>query len=174
MRLRLVASSIAAVLLAVGACGSDDDEALDAEDAVTTTVDPSVSTTALADLPAPSAATGALEIELVSESRVTAGPHVWTIELRNTSEAPISVAFPTSQRGDVVLSGQTDVVHRWSQDRFFQQQVAEVSLEPGGVELIELEDDLSGVEPGFYEAQITASVVGPPDPVTENVRIVSP
>lgn len=174
MRRRSLVTSGAAVLLVVGACGGDGDEPLDGEDAVTTTADPSVSTTALADLPAPSTPSGALEVGLVSDTRVTAGPHVWMIELRNTSDEVVSVAFPTSQRGDVVLSTPGEVVHRWSEGRFFQQQVSEVSLDPGAVEQIELEDDLSGVEPGSYEAQVTASVVGSPEPVTESVRIVSP
>lgn len=160
-------------LLAAGACGSDDDP-LVAEGAVTTTADPSVSTTALADLPAPSAATDVLDIALVSDSPVVAGPHVWTVELRNGSDGPVVVTFPTSQRGDVVLSSGGEVVHRWSEDRFFRQQVSEVALEPGGVERIELEDDLSAVEPGFYEARVSVAVVGAPEPVTDSVRIVSP
>lgn len=165
---------VVAAMLALTACGDDDDASLDDEDAVTTTVDPSVSTTALADLPAPSTATDALELELVSTSPVTAGPHTWSIELRNASDAAVAVTFPTSQRADVVLADGSEVVHRWSTDRFFQQQVSELSLEPGATETIELEDDLSTVEPGFYEVRISAAVVGAPEPVTDSVRIVSP
>ncbi|MDE0804007.1 MAG: BsuPI-related putative proteinase inhibitor [Acidimicrobiales bacterium] len=163
----------ACFVLAVAACGSDDDP-LVSEDAVTTTVDPSVSTTALADLPAPATVGEALEIELVSDSRVVAGPHVWTTELRNTSDGEIVVTFPTSQRGDVALSAGGEVVHRWSADRFFQQQVSEVSVAPGAVETVELEDDLSSVDPGFYEVEVRATVVGTLAPVTDSVRVVSP
>lgn len=163
----------ACILLVFAGCGRDDDP-LVSEDAVTTTVDPSVSTTALADLPAPSTPSEALEVVLVSDSRVTAGPHVWTIELRNVSDAAIVVTFPTSQRGDVVLSEGSEVVHRWSAERFFQQQVSEVSIAPGESETVELDDDLSAVDPGFYGVEISAAVVGAPPPVSDSVRVVSP
>lgn len=172
MSARALTASVC-ILVVVAACGSDDDP-LVSEEAVTTTTDPSVSTTALADLPAPSTDGEALEVELVSESRVPAGPHVWSIELRNMSDADIVVTFPTSQRGDVVLSAGNEVVHRWSADRFFQQQVSDVSIASGATETVELEDDLSAVDPGFYDVEVSATVVGAPAPVSDSIRVVSP
>ena len=169
------AAALAALLatLALTACG-DDDPGLDAGDAAPTTQPERTATTALADAPAPDRAGESLEVELVGESRVPAGPHTWTIELTNTSDAELGVTFPTSQRADVVLAREGEVVHRWSADRFFQQQVTELPMASGATEIIELPADLSAVEPGFYDVTITVAVVGPPEPIDQSIRIVSP
>lgn len=161
---------VAAVL---GACG-DDESGLETDRAVTTSAPDRSATTALADAPAPTRVGEALDAALAGENRVPAGPHTWMVEVTNTSEQDVVVTFPTSQPGDAVLLRDDEVVHRWSADRFFQQQVVEVPLAAGASETFELEDDLSAVEPGFYDVTITVAVVGPPEPVTRNIRVVSP
>ncbi len=171
MRAAAIALVLTAVLL--GACG-DDDTGLDARDAVTTTLPERSPTTPLADAPAPDRVGESLEADLVGESRVSAGPHTWMIELTNTSDAEVVVTFPTSQLGDVVIAREGEVVHRWSSDRFFQQQVSELALAPGATETLELSDNLSAIEPGFYDLTVTVAVVGPPAPIERSIRIVSP
>lgn len=166
----------AAALLAVtvlGACG-DDDTGLDAGDVAPTTRPERSATTSLADAPAPTRAGESLEADLVGDTRVPAGPHTWTIELANTTDAELVVTFPTSQRGDAVVAREGEVVHRWSSEKFFQQQVTELPMAPGATEVIELQDDLSAVEPGFYDVTITVAVVGPPEPIERSIRVVSP
>ncbi len=163
---------VAAVLVAVAACTADD-PGLETDGAHTAATDPGSTTTALADVPPPTAAGAAFEIELVGETSVPAGLHTWHIELTNTTDTPVMVTFPTSQQADVVLSQQGTVAHRWSNERFFRQQVTELAIAAGATESFELADDLRMVEPGFYEVTVRVAVVGPPDPVTENIRVVS-
>jgi hypothetical protein len=168
---RLVAGVV--IVAAVAACGSDD-ASLDTDRAATTTAPERSPTTSLADAPPPARVGEALDAQLLGEDRVPAGPHTWMIELTNTSDQDVVVTFPTSQRGDVVIEREGEVVHRWSSDRFFTQEVTEVPLAAGASEVLTLEDDLSAVEPGFYDAIVTVSVVGPPEPLTRSIRVVSP
>ncbi|WP_436795704.1 BsuPI-related putative proteinase inhibitor [Actinospongicola halichondriae] len=166
---------VAAVVLTAAAAGCGDGDAGLAVDAeATTTTDASSSTTALSDRRVPTGAGTALEVDLLGESRVPAGPYTWAIALTNASDEAVVVTFPNSQKGDVVLTRDGEAVHRWSDGRFFQQQVTEVSIAAGAVETIELTDDLTAVEPGFYDITVSVSVVGPPEPVTESIRVVSP
>ena len=171
--MRRAAAAALLVVAALGACG-DDDPGLEAGDAVPTSQPERTATTSLADAPAPTRVGESLEAELVGESRVPAGPHTWTIELTNTTDAELVVTFPTSQRGDAVVAREGEVVHRWSSEKFFQQQVTELPIAAGATEIIELQDDLSAVEPGFYDVTITVAVVGPPEPIERSIRVVSP
>lgn len=167
---RLVAVCLLSV---VAACG-DDGSGLESGRDLTTTSAPGPTTTALADLPVPVDVGEALDIELAEGNEIPAGPHTWVIEVTNTSDAPIVVTFPTAQRGDATVARDDDVVHRWSDARFFEQQVTEVVLEPDATERFELSDDLSGVEPGFYDVTISVAVVGPPKTETRSIRVVTP
>lgn len=167
---RLVALGL---LVVVAAC-SQDGSGLASGRAVTTTDAPGSTTTALADVPAPVDVRGALDVELAEGSEVPAGPHTWVIEVTNTSGAPVVVTFPSAQRGDAVVAREDDVVHRWSDERFFEQQVSAVSLDPDATESFELSDDLSGIEPGFYVVTVSVAVVGPPEPMTRSIRVVTP
>lgn len=174
MRRRVAGFAVSLVALGVFAgCGDDGDTLESADDPVTTTTAESTTTTgrdgSVAPLP-----DGALAVEMVSDIRFPAGPHVWMLELTNTSDQPVTVTFPTGQRGDVVLRRDDERIHRWSDGRFFAQQVSEETLEPGGVLPIELEDDLSGVEPGFYDAVVGVSIVDAPEPQVVSVRVQSP
>lgn len=168
----------AAVLIAVVFAGcSEDEEPLptgaDPPSTTTTTAEP---TTVAPEETTPSPpAEGAVEVAADVSSRIPAGPHTWQLDVTNVSDAPVQLTFPTSQMGEAILSTEDDaVVHRWSDGRFFTQQVIEITLAPGETQAIELADDLSGVEPGFYEVSLQPSSVTPPAPVTASVRIVEP
>ncbi|MDZ7673612.1 MAG: BsuPI-related putative proteinase inhibitor [Acidimicrobiales bacterium] len=162
-----------ALVLVLTGCGGDDDDLSRADDPATTTTAES-STTAPEQRTVPGVPAGALEVELVSGVEVPAGPHVWQLELTNVADDAVTVTFRTGQRGDVVLQREDETVHRWSDGRFFTQEVTEQTLQPGEVLPIELEDDLSGVEPGFYDATVTADVVDAPEPDVVSVRVVAP
>lgn len=152
------------VVAVVAACG-DDDAGLDAEAPATSSTGPRPESTSPAD---------GLEVGFPGDDEVPAGPHTWTLELTNTSGAAVVVTFPTSQRGDVVLVRDGEIVHRWSDDRFFQQRIDEVSIAAGATEVFELDDDLSAVDPGTYEATATLEVVDTAGSVSRDVRVVSP
>ncbi len=167
---RLVALGL---LVVVAACG-EDGSGLESGSGLSTTDAPGPTTTALADVPAPIDVGGALDVELAEGNEVPAGPHTWVIEVTNISDAPVVVTFPTAQRGDAVVAREDDVVHRWSDERFFEQQVSAVSLDPDATESFELSDDLSSIEPGFYFVTVSVAVVGPPESVTRSIRVVTP
>lgn len=159
-------------ILAVGACSDDPDDVPDARvDAPTSTAP---STTALADVPPPSPAVDVIEIDAEPPRRTPAGPVTWVIEFTNTSEEPVTITFPSGQPGEAVIVDSDDtVVHRWSDGRFFDQAVRELTLAPGQTERVELPDDLSAVEPGFYEVRLELAVVGPPEAFEQNLRITA-
>ncbi len=160
-----------ALLIFLAACG-DDGADLEADGAVT--AGPRSSTTELAGVGGTSATADALEVELVGDDEVPAGPHTWSIEVTNGSGTPVAVTFSTSQRVDAVIARDGDEIHRWSDDRVFQQEVTEISLDPGTSEVFDLADDLTGVAPGTYDLALSVSVVDPPEPTTRTIRVVTP
>ncbi len=167
---RLVLALLVVAPLAAG-CGGDgdDDPALRADDLPTTS---SPSTTGLADVSPPAPAGEAVEISSEAPRRTPAGPVTWTIEFTNVSDAALTLTFPSGQPGDAVVQKEDGtVVHRWSDGRFFDQAIQELVLAPGQTDRIELPDDLSGVEPGFYELRLELAVVAPPEPFEQNLRI---
>ena len=167
-----------ACLLAVTACGDDEPATpggVERPTTTSTTSPPDGSSTTAAPAPAPPPAEGAVEVRAEVPTRIAAGPHTWQFQLTNVSDAPVMLTFPTAQRGDAVIQDDDAAsVHRWSRDRFFTQQVHEVALAPGETETIELADDLTGVEPGYYRVVLSPAVVGEVEPLDRSIRIVAP
>lgn len=162
-----------AAILTIGACSDDPAETSDVRVDASTTSGPS--TTALADVPPPAPAVDVIEIDAEPPRRTPAGPITWVIEFTNTSEEPVTITFPSGQPGDaVVLDSDDTVVHRWSDGRFFDQAVRDLTLAPGQTERVELPDDLSAVEPGFYELRLELAVVSPPEAFEQNLRVTKP
>lgn len=167
---RALAIAVALLVLAAG-CG-DDDDALPEVVASSTTTEPPPSTTALADAPVPAPTGGVIELDAEPPRRLPAGPHTWEIEVANTGDAPVTITFPSGQDGDAVLEKDDGtVVHRWSDGRFFDQAVREVTVAAGETTIVQLADDLSAVEPGFYRLRLTLAVVEPPEPFEQNLRL---
>jgi hypothetical protein len=167
----------AAFLVAMTSCGDDDPPAPEATGETGTSSVPEGPTTTTTTPPAPAAAPpdGALELSAEVPTRIPAALHTWQFAVTNTTEAPVTLTFPTAQRGDAVIEGDDGTsVHRWSADRFFTQQVHEVALAPGQSETIELADDLTGVEPGYYRVVLAPAVLGEIDPIDRSIRIVEP
>lgn len=154
---------LSALLLvaAAGACGDDDTETSTASD---TTTEPDTTT-------APETG-AAVELHAEPPEQVPAGEVTWEVEVTNPSDESVVLTFPTAQRADATL--RTDdgtVVHQWSTDQFFAQQITEVTLEPGQTETFQLDDDLTGVEPGTYELVLELSAVDPAEPVVTQVEV---
>lgn len=172
---------LALALLVVAGCGDDDSAAT----TTTTTSSPSStsssssaapdsdsttsSSTSTPDTPEPAA--GLVELSADIPSSVDAGPVVWELTTTNTSDGPITLVFPTAQPGDATLLDGGEVVHRWSDGRFFAQVVQEKELAAGESFTIQLEDDLAGVEPGRYTLRLSLAVVGPPEPLEQRLRV---
>lgn len=140
------------LLAAVGGCGDDTE-------------------TSASDSTSPD---GGDAVELRSDvpEQVPAGPFTWELTVTNVSDDPVSLTFSSAQQADATL--RTDdgtVVHQWSEDMFFAQQITELELGPGESETIELEDDLSGVGPGTYELTLELTADGPPEPVVTRVQV---
>jgi hypothetical protein len=86
--------------------------------------------------------------ELRSGARVE-----WRFAVVNRGDEAVTLAFRTSQRGDVALGG-----HRWSRDRMFLQVLGSETLGPGDEWRFALEGQVD-VPPGSYPlvATVTAS-----------------
>lgn len=181
MTFRSLVAALALVLMT--SCGDDDpgDAASDttgpAETTAPTSSVPPPSTTATSAPPSPRPAPPPEALDLTAEvpTRVPAGPHSWQFAVTNRSDAPVVLTFPTAQRGEAVIERDDGtVVHRWSNDRFFTQQVHEVPLAPGQTEVIDLADDLSGVEPGFYRLLLEPAIATDLEPLSRSIRVVPP
>ncbi len=177
--MRAVAAFVALVVLALAltACGDDDtDTDTGATSTSSSTTESTTSSTTSEPPPDPSEpqpAADAVELEADVAERVEAGPYAWHLDVTNVTDADIVLTFPTGQPGDaVLLDGETEV-HRWSDDRFFTQAIQEKPVAAGETFTIQLEDDLTSVEPGFYTLRLSLAVVGPPEPVEQSIRIVS-
>ncbi len=97
-------------------------------------------------------------------------PVTWTVQVRNAGQEPVTLAFASGQRGDVVLSQGSTERYRWSNGKAFTQAFAEMSIAPGQAESFELKDDVLDVEPGQYD--LVASLRSQPSP-TEVRRTVT-
>ena len=181
MRVRPLLAAIA--LLAMTSCGDDTPGdgapettgAVDTSDGPASTESTPTTGTSAPPPPAPPAPADALDLGGEIPTRIPAGPHTWQFQVTNVSDAPVVLTFPTAQRGEAVIERDDGtVVHRWSDGRFFTQQIHEVPLAPGAAETIELGDDLSGVEPGFYRLLVDAAVVTDLEPLSRSIRIVAP
>lgn len=167
---------VALVLLALvlAACGDDDTEttASSTSSSAEPTSSTTSSTTSTPRSTEPEPAAGVVELSAEVPSSVEAGPVAWELDVTNASGGDIVLTFPTAQPGDAVLLDGDRVVHRWSDGRFFAQVIQEKRLAAGESFTIQLEDDLSSVEPGTYTLQLSLAVVGPPEPVEQTVRVV--
>lgn len=82
----------------------------------------------------PPSAPQAAQPELVSSLRVQAGDTVvFTLQVTNSSSAPVVFTFPTGQSFDFIVrpAGAGAEVWRWSGDRGFTQAVQTLTLAPG-------------------------------------------
>ena len=150
------------VLLAASACGDDEADQ-------STSQGPSSSDTSQAP-------TSSEPLQLTADvpGEVPAGPHTWRLELTNNGDDPITLTFPSAQLAEATLERNGEEAHRWSEGRFFTQQIVDVTLEPGASRTIELEDDLSAVAPGDYELTLELVDDHAVEPVNGRVSVVPP
>lgn len=172
--MRHLAVALATSLLVLAGCSDDDDDTAPTSTTSSTTTSSTTSTTELAEQPPPSPVADAVNLDLDVPGEVEAGPVEWRLEVTNTTDDEVVLTFPTSQRGDAVLLEGEVEVHRWSSGRFFTQAIEQQRLDAGETTTITLPDDLSGVEPGFYTLVAELTAVGPPEPVEQSIRVVSP
>ena len=167
---------LAVVLLVVAGCGEDDSDTGPATSSSTSSTETiggtsssSSSSTSTPDEPQPAA--DLVELRADVPATVDPGPVVWELTTTNTADQPIMLTFPTAQPGDATLLTGDQVVHRWSDGRFFAQVIQEKQLAAGESFTIQLEDDLAGVDPGAYTLRLSLAVVGPPEPLEQRIRV---
>ena len=97
----------------------------------------------------------------VSEPLTTGSTLWWAFDLKNTGVEPLGLAFSSGQRADVVLSREGVEEYRWSADKVFTEAIETVTIAPGEVLPIVMNDVL-GTAPGEYDlaASVTALVGG--------------
>jgi hypothetical protein len=70
------------------------------------------------------------------------GPVRWTFHLRNAGHEPVTLAFRSSQRGEVILEKNGVQVYQWGRDKMFATILEERSLAPGATWSFDLEDTI--------------------------------
>jgi hypothetical protein len=94
--------------------------------------------------------------DLVSGESATFG-----LQVTNTSDAPATIEFDTTQRGDVRLSTANGVeVYHWAGRRIFAHEHTEIPVAPGERVSFALQEAPLPVAPGDYE--VLATVTGMP------------
>lgn len=88
------------------------------------------------------------------------------LSLRNTTDKPVRLAFPSGQRYDLELKNQRgDVVCRWSEGRAFNMMLGEEIIGPGErnyVVTVRLADkEGKPLAPGKYTAEAWLTTMGP-------------
>lgn len=99
------------------------------------------------------------------------GPPVrFTLTMRNISAQPVTMAFPTSQLYDVLVTQDGRLVWRWSAGRLFLQALTRLTLAPAESRTYEVawdRRDASGrpAPPGRYTAEARFPLMGRPQVV---------
>jgi hypothetical protein len=135
-----------------------------------------------------SAQAGPLELRL-SLDRMAYEPSAvitFTVTLRNTTQSPLTLVFPTSQRYDVVITSATAEVARWSAGRVFAQTLDQIILAGGAMMTFtdqwapttEIGPFTFGVvpsqplAPGVYGIRADLPIVGTRPPATVNPLLI--
>lgn len=119
----------------------------------------------------PSRVADDLDLRVQLGATLETGRVRWALNVTNRGDAAVTLVYPTSQDGDVVLrhDGEEPVAYRWSADQAFAQgercqvigAAQEYRVELGGVPL--------DVEPGEYT--LVASLAAAPTPTPARVEV---
>ena len=90
------------------------------------------------------------------------GPVTWELALTNESDEEVTIEFPSSQFGDVVVRSGDDEVYRWSMGLVFAESIVSQPVAAGETFVFELGATELGAAPGRYELE--ASLTGSPSP----------
>jgi hypothetical protein len=98
-------------------------------------------------------------------------PVTWSLEVHNGTQDPVTLTFPSGQRGDVVLLRNGTEVYRWSSSKFFAQAVVREPLAAGEDKAFPLEEKALSVEPGDYDLVATLAAEPGPGPARRRVSV---
>jgi hypothetical protein len=103
------------------------------------------------DLPGASDPEAGIEVrlEVWPQPLRSPGPVRWTFHVRNAGHEPLALAFPSSQRGEVILEENGVQAYQWGRDKMFATMLEDRSLAPGATWSFTLEDALE-VEARMY------------------------
>jgi hypothetical protein len=83
-----------------------------------------------------------LRLEVWPQPLRSPGPVRWTFHVTNAGHEPLTRAFRSSQRGEVILEKNGVQAYQWSRDKMFATILEERSLAPGATWSFALEDAL--------------------------------
>ena len=98
-----------------------------------------------------------LRFAVVGAPMVSGNSEWWAFDLRNEAEEPLDLTFANGQEAEVVLSQEGVEKYRWSDDKLFTEAIKTVTLGPGELYSVAINDTLE-IPPGRYdlEAFLTA------------------
>jgi hypothetical protein len=108
--------------------------------------------------------------------RVTSAPAVlragraarWKLEVRNVGTTPITLSFPTSQRGEVLLWGGSSL-YDYAAEHSFSTVTANVTLKPKAKQAFMLSEARLPLSPGRY--QFFAGLTSNPAPASVSLTV---
>jgi hypothetical protein len=102
-----------------------------------------------------------LEVGFEPGDLVSGESAAFDLQVTNTSDAPATIEFDTTQRGDVRLSTPNGVeVYHWADRRVFAHEHTKIPVAPGERVSFALQEAPLPVAPGDYE--VLATVTGMP------------
>jgi hypothetical protein len=111
-----------------------------------------------------------VRLELSPALLVAGRPVRWTFAVQNRGTKRRTLAFTSSQQGDVVLEAGGVEAYRWSRGMMFATVISEREIVPGAEWTFALGGALS-VEPGAYSLVASVSARPAPPPVRGEISI---
>jgi hypothetical protein len=119
----------------------------------------------------PAAAADDLELAVETGEDLVAGDITWNLTLTNTSDADVSLVYPSGQDGDVALRQGGQDVYRWSTSQAFAEVLRCQTLGPGERYSFELGGTSLVLEPGAYRLVATLAAEPTPAPFRTSVTL---
>lgn len=163
-----IGSAVGIAVLAAGSAFAVQGGLIGSSPACTPTPAPAAGAGSPSPTPTPTASVGSGLRLAFSSTPASPQPGervTWKLSVTNDGDAPVTLTFPTSQDGDVVLRQNGVVKYRWSDGRAFAQFMRQVQLAAHQTATYSLDGTLN-VPAGSYD--LTATLSSDPAPPAVN------
>jgi hypothetical protein len=109
-----------------------------------------------------------IRFSVVTDPVVSGGSEWFAFDVRNESEGPLDLIFPSGQEAEVILSQDGVEKYRWSEGLLFTEAIKTVTLQLGDVYPLAIYDTVD-VPPGRYD--LTASITAAATANGEEVQL---